>query len=74
MLVLIATAISGFLVHSATLELGWEKSPRFLSVMVGAQLLGILAGLFHRYIKILLAVHVLAALIFIAGLLVWINL
>lgn len=72
-LVLLAATISGLLIHNATLELGWEKLPRFVSIMVGAPLVGLLAGLLHRYIKMLLAVYVVAALIFIVGLLVWIN-
>lgn len=54
-LVLFVAAISGLLIHNTTLELGWEKLPRFLSIMVGAPLVGILAGRFHRYIKMLLA-------------------
>lgn len=72
-LVLFTTVMSGFLIHGATLELGWEKLPRFISVMIGGPLVGILAGRFHRYIKVLLAIYAVAAITFIVGLLVWIN-
>lgn len=73
LLVLLVVGISGFMIHHTTLGLGWEKVPRFVAIMIGAPLLGTIAGVFHRYIKILLALYAIAAFVFIVGLLVWIN-